>query len=137
MLKEYDVTVTRTGGVSVKAESEEQAVEMVRSMSAAEINEKGNLTGWETSDAELISKKREEIYYNTKEKGGIVAYESNISEVNSIAIEVGRDNSVTFLGMYSTYDNKKYMFFRIESQNSNYAVEVTSGKSMKGVKAHE
>lgn len=137
MLKEYDVTVTRTGGVSVKAESEEQAVEMVRSMSAAEINEKGNLTGWETSDAELISKKREEIYYNTKEKGGIVAYESNISEVNSIAIEVGRDNSVTFLGMYSTYDNKKYMFFRIESQNSNYAVEVTSGKSMKGVKVHE
>ena len=137
MLKEYDVTVTRTGGVSVKAESEEQAVEMVRSMSAAEINEKGNLTGWETSDAELISKKREEIYYNTKEKGGIVAYESNISEVNSIAIEVGRDNSVTFLGMYSTYNNKKYMFFRIESQNSNYAVEVTSGKSMKGVKAHE
>lgn len=137
MLKEYDVTVTRTGGVSVKAESEEQAVEMVRSMSATEINEKGNLTGWETSDAELISKKREEIYYNTKEKGGIVAYESNISEVNSIAIEVGRDNSVTFLGMYSTYDNKKYMFFRIESQNSNYAVEVTSGKSMKGVKAHE
>jgi hypothetical protein len=137
MLKEYDVTVTRTGGVSVKAESEEQAVEMVRSMSATEINEKGNLTGWETSDAELISKKREEIYYNTKEKGGIVAYESNISEVNSIAIEVGRDNSVTFLGMYSTYDNKKYMFFRIESQNSNYAVEVTSGKSMKGVKVHE
>ena len=137
MLKEYDVTVTRTGGVSVKAESEEQAVEMVRSMSAAEINEKGNLTGWETSDAELISKKGEEIYYNTKEKGGIVAYESNISEVNSIAIEVGRDNSVTFLGMYSTYDNKKYMFFRIESQNSNYAVEVTSGKSMKGVKVHE
>lgn len=137
MLKEYDVTVTRTGGVSVKAESEEQAVEMVRSMSAAEINEKGNLTGWETSDAELISKKREEIYYNTKEKGGIVAYESNISEVNSIAIEVGRDNSVTFLGMYSTYDNKKYMFFRIESQNSNYAVEVTSGKSRKGVKVHE
>lgn len=137
MLKEYDVTVTRTGGVSVKAESEEQAVEMVRSMSATEINEKGNLTGWETSDAELISKKREEIYYNTKEKGGIVAYESNISEVNSIAIEVGRDNSVTFLGMYSTYDNKKYMFFRIESQNSNYAIEVTSGKSMKGVKVHE
>ena len=61
MLKEYDVTVTRTGGVSVKAESEEQAVEMVRSMSATEINEKGNLTGWETSDAELISKKRRDL----------------------------------------------------------------------------
>ena len=137
MLKEYDVTVTRTGGVCVKAESEDQAIEMVRSMSAAEINEKGNLTGWETSDAELISAKREEIYYNTKEKGGIVAYESDISEINSIAMEVGRDNSVNFLGMYTTYDNKKYMFFRIGIQNSNYAVEVASGKSKKGVKIHE
>ncbi len=54
-LNVYDVTVTRTGGVVVKAESEEQAIEMVRSMSVAEIDAKGSLTGWETSDVEHLN----------------------------------------------------------------------------------
>ena len=54
MLKQYDVTVTRTGGVIVKAESQEHTIDMVNSMSIDQINEKGNFTGWEASDAELL-----------------------------------------------------------------------------------
>lgn len=50
----YDVTVTRTGGVTVKAKTEEEAVEMVSSMSILEIEQKGSLTGWEISDVECL-----------------------------------------------------------------------------------
>lgn len=50
----YDVTVTRTGSVTVSANSEEEAFDTVNAMSVSEINDKGNLTGWEPSDIELL-----------------------------------------------------------------------------------
>lgn len=50
----YDVTITRTGGITVDAESAEEALEKVSEMSKAEIEEHAQLTGWETSDAELL-----------------------------------------------------------------------------------
>ncbi|MBE5040532.1 hypothetical protein [Ructibacterium gallinarum] len=52
----YDVTVTRTGSVMVKAANCEEAYDIVNAMSASEINDKGNLTGWEPSDAELVER---------------------------------------------------------------------------------
>lgn len=50
----YDVTITRTGGITVDAESAEEALAKVNEMSKAEIEEHAQLTGWETSDAELL-----------------------------------------------------------------------------------
>ena len=50
----YDVTITRTCGITVEAESAEEALEKVSEMSKAEIEEHAQLTGWETSDAELL-----------------------------------------------------------------------------------
>lgn len=47
----YDVTITRTGGICVEADTADEAVEMVKAMSVAEIEEHAQLTGWETSDA--------------------------------------------------------------------------------------
>lgn len=47
----YDVTITRTGGICVEADTDDEAIEMVRAMSIAEIEERAQLTGWETSDA--------------------------------------------------------------------------------------
>ncbi len=133
-LNTYDVTVTRTGGVIVKAETEEKAIEIVNSMSAAEIDVHGTLTGWETSDAQLLSEKRKETYYNTKEKGGIVAYESDIAEINVITDGDKRDN-LEYIGTFSTYgDNRKYMFFHSKGRKCNYAVEVSKRKCKDGVK---
>ncbi len=50
----YDVTITRTGGITVDANSAEEALEKVNEMSKDEIEERAQLTGWETSDAELL-----------------------------------------------------------------------------------
>lgn len=50
----YDVTITRTGGITVDANSAEEALEKVNEMSKDEIEEHAQLTGWETSDAELL-----------------------------------------------------------------------------------
>lgn len=47
----YDVTITRTGGICVEADTADAAVEMVNNMSVAEIEEHAQLTGWEASDA--------------------------------------------------------------------------------------
>lgn len=47
----YDVTITRTGGICVEADTADEAVEKVKAMSVAEIEEHALLTGWETSDA--------------------------------------------------------------------------------------
>lgn len=52
----YDVTVTRTGSVTVEAENQDEAFDIVNTMTVAEINEKGSLTGWEPSDAVLLEK---------------------------------------------------------------------------------
>ena len=50
----YDVTITRTGGITVEAGSAEEALEKVNEMSITEIEEHAQLTGWETSDADLL-----------------------------------------------------------------------------------
>lgn len=50
----YDVTVTRTGGVTIEATSEEEAIRKVSEMSCNEIDKKGNLTGWETSNVMIV-----------------------------------------------------------------------------------
>lgn len=47
----YDVTITRTGGICVEADTADEAVEMVKAMSVTEIEEHAQLTGWDTSDA--------------------------------------------------------------------------------------
>ncbi|MBR0278025.1 MAG: hypothetical protein IJQ50_06170 [Clostridia bacterium] len=47
----YEVTITRTGGIIVDAESEDEAIDKVLSMSSEEINQIGCLTGWEPSEA--------------------------------------------------------------------------------------
>ena len=50
----YDVTVTRTGNVTVSANSEEEAFDIVNAMPTSEIDVRGNLTGWEPSDVALL-----------------------------------------------------------------------------------
>lgn len=50
----YDVTITRTGYITVEAENTEEALEKVNEMSISEIEEQAQLTGWETSDVELL-----------------------------------------------------------------------------------
>lgn len=50
----YDVTITRTGGICVEADSADEAAEKVNAMSAAEIEDHAQLTGWEASDAKQL-----------------------------------------------------------------------------------
>lgn len=50
----YEVTITRTGGIIVEAESEHEAFDKVLSMSSKEIDEKASFTGWEPSDVRKI-----------------------------------------------------------------------------------
>lgn len=50
----YEVTITRTGGILVKANSEEEAVEVFRAMTLGDIETHGQLTGWEASDSDEI-----------------------------------------------------------------------------------
>lgn len=52
----YDVTITRTGGICVEADTADAAVEMVNNMSVAEIEEHAQLTGWEASDAHMCTR---------------------------------------------------------------------------------
>lgn len=52
---EYDVTITRTGGIIVDAESADEALEKVNEMSVEEIEAHAQLTCWETSDATLLN----------------------------------------------------------------------------------
>lgn len=57
----YDVTITRTGSVTVDANSAEEALEKVSEMSTSEIEEHAQLTGWEVSDAELLDNEDEDM----------------------------------------------------------------------------
>lgn len=50
----YEVTITRTGGIVVNAETEDEAIDKVLSMSSEEINQTGCLTGWEPSDVQKL-----------------------------------------------------------------------------------
>ena len=46
--------------IAVRANNREEAFDIVNSMSASEIDAKGNLTGWEPSDAELLEDDEDE-----------------------------------------------------------------------------
>lgn len=50
----YDVTITRTGGITVEADSADDAIAKVLDMTTSEIESRAQLTGWEPSDAELL-----------------------------------------------------------------------------------
>ncbi len=50
----YDVTITRTGGITVEADSADEAISKVLDMTTSEIESKAQLTGWEPSDAQII-----------------------------------------------------------------------------------
>ena len=50
----YDITITRTGGIVVEAESADEAISKVLEMSVSEIEENAQLTGWEPGDAECL-----------------------------------------------------------------------------------
>ena len=53
-MKTYEVTITRTGTIIVEAENEQEALDKVLSMSSEKIDETGNITGWQPSDAEEV-----------------------------------------------------------------------------------
>lgn len=53
-MMKYDVTITRTGGITIEADSAGEAITKVLDMSAAEIESKAQLTGWEPSDTENV-----------------------------------------------------------------------------------
>jgi len=57
----YEVTITRTGGIVVDAESADEALEKVKEVSNTEIEEHAQLTGWEVSDAELLDDKCDSV----------------------------------------------------------------------------
>lgn len=57
----YEVTITRTGGIVVYAESVDEALEKVKEVSNTEIEEHAQLTGWEVSDAELLDDKCDSV----------------------------------------------------------------------------
>lgn len=50
----YDVTITRTGGIIIEANSVEDAISKALGMSIPEIESRAQLTGWEPSDANLM-----------------------------------------------------------------------------------
>ena len=52
--REYMVTVTATGFVSVNAESEREAFDKVLMMSSQQIIESGDISGWKPGDVEEI-----------------------------------------------------------------------------------
>lgn len=49
----FNVTITRTGGITVEAETADEAFDKVLAMSVSEIDEHAQLTGWDPSDADL------------------------------------------------------------------------------------
>lgn len=53
-MKTYEVTITNTGSIIVKANSSKEAFDIVLNMSRDEIIEKANLCGWEPSDVTEI-----------------------------------------------------------------------------------
>lgn len=53
-MKQFEVTITRTGSVIVEAQNKQEAFDKVLSMSNNQINNEGNLTEWEPSDVEEI-----------------------------------------------------------------------------------
>lgn len=50
----FDITITRTGSIVVEAPTEQEAFERYAHMTAVQIEECAQLTGWEASDAVQI-----------------------------------------------------------------------------------
>lgn len=53
-MKKFEITITRTGSITIEAQDKEEAWNKILEMSTHDINEKGCLTFWELSDIELI-----------------------------------------------------------------------------------
>ena len=55
-MKNFEVTITRTGNILVEAETTEDALNKVLEMTTHDIDKSadGNLTGWEPSDVVII-----------------------------------------------------------------------------------
>ena len=51
---EFNVTITRTGGITVEAENADEVISKVLEMSVSEIENSAELTGWEPSDADIL-----------------------------------------------------------------------------------
>lgn len=129
----YDVTITRTGGILVYADSEENAFDKVNSMPAAEINLKGNLTGWEPSDVQLITEKeapKVDCCLNTVDQGCIWG---KMIELDNLKELVDKNNpfstkEMAYYGNAITYDKEEYMLFHSERRNQNYFVKIKKSK---------
>ena len=128
----YNVTVTRTGGIAVRADSSDEAIERVNSMSADEINMRGNLTGWEASDAELVEKDEQQTVQScidTPEHGSIWGEIIDFEKLKEIAAEKKflKDN-IKYFGNIVSYEQDEYMMFRSDSMARNFLILVKKGK---------
>lgn len=54
IMPNFDITITRTGSIVVEAPTEQEAFERYAHMTAVQIEECAQLTGWEASDAVQI-----------------------------------------------------------------------------------
>lgn len=131
----YDVTVTRTGGIPVRANSEDEASDIVCSMSADEINVRGNLTGWEVSDVELVEEtepKTVQSCIDTPEHGSIWGEIIDFDRLKQIAAENTflKDN-IKYFGNVVTYEKDEYMMFRSDSMARNFLILVKKGRRKK------
>jgi len=131
----YDVTVTRTGGVLVHASSESEALDVVNEMSVDEINIRGNLSGWEVSDAELVEKKEQQTVQScidTPEHGSIWGEIIDLEKLKQIATEKKflKDN-IKYFGNVVTYERDEYMMFRSDSMARNFLILVKKGEKEK------
>lgn len=53
-MPDFNITITRTGGIVVNAPTEPEAFEKYSRMTVQEIEACAQLTGWEASDAEQM-----------------------------------------------------------------------------------
>lgn len=51
----FEITITRTGGIVVEAETAEEAIDKVEEMSIAELEEHAQLSSWDTSDFRILN----------------------------------------------------------------------------------
>ena len=50
----YEVTITRTGGIVINADTPEEARDIFGAMDLRDVETHGQLTGWEASDIDKI-----------------------------------------------------------------------------------
>lgn len=53
-MPDFNITITRTGGIIMNAPTKQEAFERYSRMTVREIEEHAQLTGWEASDAEQM-----------------------------------------------------------------------------------